>query len=416
MISLAVRWGPRGEQEQPQAEAASGTLPETSFDAVVARMTRGAEVETVSPQAARLLEIEPDLLLAMGLFERMHIADRVTFLRDISLVRQDGVARSCELRIRLPKTAACGGGYRLFLVELLRASDKDDAIVAVIRDGRHIAAMREELAQARAMADATEVAKGRFLAAVSHELRTPLNAIIGFSDMLLHPEISGELSARQSEHVTLIREAGNHLLSVVNAILDVSKIEAGAYPITVDPFEPEPMIELCRAMMTPQAMAKGVSLTSSTPRGLGELVADQRAFQQILLNLVSNAIKFTPEGGSVGISALREGETMRIVVSDNGIGISEEDLEKLGRPFMQVQNDYTRQFQGTGLGLSLVKGLVKLHGGMMSIESAPGLGTTVAIALPAMEGSGKRPAGPDDKTDEATAVEENYGIALRKIA
>ena len=416
IISLAVRWGPRGEQEQPQAEAASGTLPETSFDAVVARMTRGAEVETVSPQAARLLEIEPDLLLAMGLFERMHIADRVTFLRDISLVRQDGVARSCELRIRLPKTAACGGGYRLFLVELLRASDKDDAIVAVIRDGRHIAAMREELAQARAMADATEVAKGRFLAAVSHELRTPLNAIIGFSDMLLHPEISGELSARQSEHVTLIREAGNHLLSVVNAILDVSKIEAGAYPITVDPFEPEPMIELCRAMMTPQAMAKGVSLTSSTPRGLGELVADQRAFQQILLNLVSNAIKFTPEGGSVGISALREGETMRIFVSDNGIGISEEDLEKLGRPFMQVQNDYTRQFQGTGLGLSLVKGLVKLHGGTMSIESAPGLGTTVAIALPAMEGSGKRPSGPDDKTDEATAVEENYGIALRKIA
>lgn len=415
--SLSFRWSVRGEESTERQETASVLLPESGFDAVVVRVTRAGEVETVSPQAGRLLEVEPELLLGTGLFDRVHIADRVTFLRDVSLVRQDGQSRSCELRIRMPMTARPGGGYRIFFVELLKPQEAGDTIVALIRDGRHIASLREELAQAREMADATEIAKGRFLAAVSHELRTPLNAIIGFSDMLLHPEISGGLSSRQSEHVTLIREAGNHLLSVVNAILDVSKIEAGAYPITVDPFEPEQVVELCRAMLAPQAAAKGVALTTHLPAGLGELVADQRAFQQILLNLISNAVKFTPQGGSVGISAARDGATMRIFVSDTGIGISEDDLAKLGRPFMQVQNDYTRQFQGTGLGLSLVKGLVKLHGGTMSIESAPGLGTTVTIGLPATDaGTSANAAEADAGQDETGPTGENHGITLRKIA
>src|SRR5690606_18048453 len=126
------------------------------------------------------------------------------------------------------------------------------------------------------------------LATVSHELRTPLNAIIGFSDMLLHPEISGTLAARQAEHVSLIREAGGHLLSVVNAILDVSKIEAGAYHISIEPFELRPAVELCRAMLQPQADAKGVALTTQVPQGAFEVMGDERAVQQILLNLLSN--------------------------------------------------------------------------------------------------------------------------------
>src|SRR5690606_21756480 len=123
-------------------------------------------------------------------------------------------------------------------------------------------------------------------------------AIIGFSDMLLHREISGDMTAKQTEHVTLIREAGNHLLSVVNAILDVSKIESGSYQITVDPFDLKPTAQLCCAMLDPQAQDKGVNLSVRIPEQLGDVLGDQRAVQQILINLVSNAIKFTPEGGN----------------------------------------------------------------------------------------------------------------------
>jgi len=148
------------------------------------------------------------------------------------------------------------------------------------------------------------------------------------------------------------------------------------------------------------------------PHDPGQVMGDRRAVQQILINLLSNAIKFTPAGGQVTVDAARKGDIMRILVNDTGIGIDGEDLARLGQPFVQVQNDYTRQFQGTGLGLSLVKGLVKLHGGSMSIESAPGLGTTVTVGLPAVamgEGVGSTP----DAEEEAG---ERYGVALRKIA
>src|SRR5690606_6326152 len=156
---------------------------------------------------------------------------------------------------------------------------------------------RARLADASDSAQEVELAKGRFLGAVSHELRTPLNAIIGFSDMLLH-NMAGELpSGRQRDYVGLIRESGHHLLSVVNAILDVSKIEAGAYSIHAEPFVLDEAVGLCHDMMAPLAEAKGVSLSIHSCPDLGELTADRRAVQQIIINLVSNAIKFTPAGG-----------------------------------------------------------------------------------------------------------------------
>jgi cell cycle sensor histidine kinase DivJ len=226
------------------------------------------------------------------------------------------------------------------------------------------------------------VAKSRFLAAVSHELRTPLNSIIGFSDMLVHGMAGEFADARQREYVELIRESGTHLLSVVNAILDVSKIEAGAYSIRPEPFVVAEAIELCRSMMAQQAHDQGVRLTAEVTPGTGEICADRRAVQQIMLNLLSNAVKFTPAGGEVGIEVQRRGSRLRLAVRDTGIGIAEEDLGRLGQPFMQVRNDFTRQFDGTGLGLSLVKGLVRLHEGEMTIECAPGEGTTVAVMLP----------------------------------
>ncbi len=432
--TLALRASEGLSPARPET-LAGNVLPEAGLDAVVVRLSRAGEAESVSPQAARILGIEPELLLGTGLFERIHVGDRVAFLCAAAEARDEGRASACEARIRMPAVEGRiggrdgshngshdGGRYRPFEVEMVPLAA--GAVAALVRDGREKAELRERVARAVEEADTAEVAKGRFLATVSHELRTPLNAIIGFSDLLLHREISGELTGKQAEQVGLIRDAGNHLLAVVNAILDVSKIEAGSYHILAEPFELKDAVELCRAMLEPQAEARGVRLVANLPHGLDKVVGDRRAVQQILINLVSNAIKFTPQGGQVVISASSRQGMVRIYVNDTGIGIAGDDLVRLGQPFAQVQNDYTRQFQGTGLGLSLVKGLVKLHGGTMSIESAPGLGTTVAVGLPAASSVADPAADPaaDWEThrpaldEEDNAREERYGTALRKIA
>ena len=405
--TLAARLLAGGTQARP-ADARGPSLPEASLDAVVVRLARSGEAETVSAQASRILGVEPELLLGNGLFERIHVADRVAFLCAASRAREEGLASHCEARIRMP----AGEGrtiYHPFEIEMVAV--EAGCVAAIIRDGREKAEQRECVARAMEEINAAEIAKGRFLAAVSHELRTPLNAIIGFSDMLLHREISGDLAPKQAEHVGLIRDAGNHLLSVVNAILDVSKIEAGSYRIVLEPFDLADAVELSCAMLEQQAQERGVTLATKLPHGLAQIQGDRRAVQQILINLLSNAVKFTPEGGKVNVSASEADGMVRIFVHDTGIGIADDDLLRLGQPFVQVQNDYTRQFQGTGLGLSLVKGLVKLHAGSMSMESAPGLGTTVTISLPAAEAAGEAPAWHEDDD-----MRERHGTALRKTA
>src|SRR5690606_30572090 len=225
----------------------------------------------------------------------------------------------------------------------------------------------------------------RFMAAVSHELRTPLNAILGFSDVLSHEMFGSFRDKRQLEYVRLIHDAGSHLLAVVNAILDVSKIESGTYEIRPEAFRFEDAVKLSLSMTAQQASDRDVSVTLDMPTDIGEVYCDRRAVQQVLINLLSNAVKFTPEGGAVTVTAERVGEKLQFHASDTGIGIASEDLKRIGKPFMQVQNDYTRQFDGTGLGLALVKGLVGLQGGGMTIESAPGAGTCVSITLPVAE-------------------------------
>ena len=394
-----------------QQASAARTAPETFdarlLDAFVIKLSGAGEVESVEGRGDHLLNVEPSLLLGTGLFERVHVADRVAFLRAISEA-QHGTPQRVEVKLRKASDPLNTGvsTYHLFEMETVCGSDRV-AVWAVLREAGTLATLRGDLARALEEANATEIAKGRFLATVSHELRTPLNAIIGFSDMLLHREISGELTAKQAEHVGLIREAGNHLLSVVNAILDVSKIESGSYQITVEPFDLRPAVDLCCAMLEPQAVAKGVALTAKLPQAIGKVSGDQRAVQQILFNLLSNAIKFTPEGGSITVNATAKDGMVRLFVNDTGIGIAGDDLARIGQPFMQVRNDYTRQFQGTGLGLSVVKGLVRLHGGSMTIESAPGLGTTVCVGLPM--------AAEDGGTDMTLQGDED-GTALRRIA
>ncbi|RUV44546.1 MULTISPECIES: PAS domain-containing sensor histidine kinase [unclassified Mesorhizobium] len=378
-----------------QAEPAVDRLEET-IDAVVLRVGRQGEVLDASAKARSILKLAPELLLGAGLFERVHLSDRVAYLTALADMREGAPKRRLDLRIRLPRD---GGGsadnFRPFRLELLRGAREQDIFTFVLRENDEIAALREELATAREAAAAAEVAKGRFLAVVSHELRTPLNAIIGFSDMLLHEMFGAFRDPRQKEYVALVRESGQHLLSVVTSILDVSRIEAGAYATELEPFRFADAADMCRSMMRPLAEAKSIALGAQIAPDAGEINADRRAVQQILINLVSNAVKFTPDGGSVVIGAKRVGSRLHFWVSDTGIGIADEDMANLGKPFMQIQNDYTRRFEGTGLGLSLVKGLVALHEGTMSIESAPGEGTTVTISLP-VNGPKRRSGAPAD--------------------
>lgn len=379
----------------------AGDRLEDIIDAVVLRVARHGEVVDASAKARTLLKLPPELLSGTGLFDRVHLSDRVSYLSALADMRDGALSRRLELRIRLPQN---GGGahngnglvadnYQPFALELVRGEEQSDVFTLVLRQNDETARLRDELAQANETAAAAEVAKGRFLAVVSHELRTPLNAIIGFSDMLLHEMFGAFKDPRQKEYVGLVRDSGQHLLAVVTSILDVSRIESGVYATEPEPFRFMEAVDMCQSMMRLQAQAKNIDLRTQIAPDAGDINADRRAVQQMLINLVSNSIKFTPDGGDVVVGAKRIGSRLHFWVRDTGIGIAEEDFANLGKPFMQIQNDYTRRFEGTGLGLSLVKGLVALHQGTMSIESMPGEGTTVTISLP-VSGPKGRPANP----------------------
>ncbi|HEY4191540.1 MAG TPA: PAS domain-containing sensor histidine kinase [Mesorhizobium sp.] len=395
----------------------SAPLLEDMLDAVVFRTGRQGEVLDVSEKARSILNLAPELLAGSGLFDRIHLSDRVSYLSALADLREGAVLRKLDLRIRLPQAGSAGivGNYRRFSLELMRAQNEDGVFIALLREGGVVADLREELDRANEAAASAEIAKGRFLAAVSHELRTPLNAILGFSDMLLHEMFGSFNDPRQKEYVGLVRDSGQHLLDVVNSILDVSKIECGAYTTEPEPFRFIEAVEMCRSMMQLQAQAKTISLATQMTPDLGEINADRRAVQQILINLVSNAIKFTHDGGDVVIGANKIGSRLHFWVSDTGIGIAEENIASLGKPFMQIQNGYTRAFEGAGLGLSLVKGLVALHDGTMSVESAPGEGTKVTISLP-IDGPIERPEKSAVVPMTARKTKEDGNGSLRKTA
>nr|WP_281517779.1 HAMP domain-containing sensor histidine kinase [Ferranicluibacter rubi] len=324
-----------------------------------------------------------------GFIEQIHVSDRIAFLRAIDTIRLGADSETVELRLERGSMTE-GGAQLLHMRCELAAIVEDGMLSGILVQSRDISAEVALKADAASKAEAAESAndaKTRFLAAVSHELRTPLNAILGFSD-ILSGEYFGRLeNDRQREYVALINQSGAHLLSVVNTMLDMSKIEAGRYELIAEPFVVADAVSACEAMLGLQADAKGVKLASRVMRGVGEVHADRRAVQQILINLVGNAIKFTDAGGIVTIDAEIVGADLRLTVSDTGIGIPADKLACLGQAFMQVENEYTRKYEGTGLGLALVKGLVALHGGRFDISSRPREGTAIRISLP-LDGSG----------------------------
>jgi signal transduction histidine kinase len=221
-----------------------------------------------------------------------------------------------------------------------------------------------------------------FLATMSHELRTPLNAIIGFSE-LMHGELYGSLGdARYREYSGLIQGAGHHLLSLINDVLDMSKIEAGKFELHRESFDIREIIRDCLDLMRERAQHSDVELSEDIQATPLEIKADRRAIKQILLNLLSNAIKFTPAGGRVIVHAKSANNSLVISVEDTGIGIPADQVSRLGNPFVQVRNSAGAAHEGTGLGLALVRALAEIHDGRLKIESVLGLGTIVSVVLP----------------------------------
>jgi cell cycle sensor histidine kinase DivJ len=255
-------------------------------------------------------------------------------------------------------------------------------VVAVMRDVTDRKMQEQALELARIAAEQADASKTRFLATMSHELRTPLNAIIGFSEMMMQEDVLMLDAARRKEYAQLINDSGHHLLSVVNGILDMSKMESGNFEIAPEPFAPRAALLHCCNLLALKARENGVDLVTRAPDDLPVMTGDPRAFKQIALNLVANAIKFTERGGTVTVSAAVEGSRLMVSIMDTGVGIAADDLKRIGDPFFQAGTAYQRRHEGTGLGLSIVKGLVGLHNGEINVESKVGEGTTVTVALP----------------------------------
>ncbi|HEX9868237.1 MAG TPA: response regulator [Candidatus Tectomicrobia bacterium] len=241
--------------------------------------------------------------------------------------------------------------------------------------------MTAELGRLYRQLEAANRHKSEFLASMSHELRTPLNAIIGFSEVLLE-RLFGELTAKQEEYLGDILDSGRHLLSLINDILDLSKVEAGRMELELSRFSLPEVLEIGLTMVRERANHHGIALNLEVAPALDVIEADERKVKQVVFNLLSNAVKFTPDGGQVGITAGLDGDGVRITVWDTGIGIAPEDQERVFEEFQQVGARDGQGQEGTGLGLALVRRFVELHGGRLSVESAIGQGSRFTFTLP----------------------------------
>jgi two-component system cell cycle sensor histidine kinase PleC len=253
---------------------------------------------------------------------------------------------------------------------------------ALERQTAELADLAEKYAEEKNRAEEANAAKSKFLANMSHELRTPLNAIIGFSE-IMESGMFGPLGAEKYiEYSRDIRESGQYLLDVINDILDMSKIEAGGIRLSPETVELDSLLADCIRVVSTRASEKRLIIKAEVEPGI-RLNADRRALKQIALNLLSNAVKFTPDGGAVAVQGRLRGRAVIIGIKDNGIGIPRQALQKLGRPFEQVESQLTKRHQGSGLGLAIAKSLVELHGGAIRIRSRLGRGTLVMVRLPA---------------------------------
>lgn len=265
----------------------------------------------------------------------------------------------------------------------LELSQKRKFMVSTIVDITHLKAMERKLRHAKEEADAANIAKSAFLANMSHELRTPLNAIIGFSDMMINQTLGPIGNDHYREYLGDIHFSANHLLAIINGVLDMSKIEAGKMKLDEEAIDIVGLIESVRRIMIARSMEKSIELVVDNGAAMPRLWIDERLVRQVLINLVTNSIKFSPVGSSIEIIVALAPDNLSMKVSDHGVGIPEHLIEEVLQPFGQVNDPSVNKGQGTGLGLPLAKAMMELHGGSLTISATPGGGTTVDCRFPA---------------------------------
>jgi PAS domain S-box-containing protein len=344
-----------------------------------------------------LYDANGELLFASQALERLlkRTAAEIEHGKFVELIHPDDQDAIANLRTRPAPGETITAAYRVrhgdghyVWIEVTVRAIHDGAtgefrnLVSVLRDITQRKTQQLEMKMAQERAEAASKAKSRFLANMSHELRTPLNAVIGFTD-LMRQRMFGPLgNERYEEYATLIYDSGQLLLDLISDMLDMAKIEAGKLELNMERVDLTGTVEDSVRMLRDRAHNCGLELTFSAPREGVSLIGDRRAVKQILLNLLTNAIKFTPAGGHVGVSVRMEGGRATIAVRDTGIGIPDSELPRLGKPFEQVCADPMLAKSGTGLGLALVRALVEKHGGNLGIASEEGVGTEVSVDFP----------------------------------
>jgi signal transduction histidine kinase len=338
------------------------------------RTTRIQKGEGVLGQTAITLEPVqvPDITVSGAYAGRLRetlIESGVRAILAVPMVREGHLIGS------LAVTRNRAGDFPAETIELLRTFATQSALA--IQNAR----LFREIEEKSRELEAASRHKSEFLANMSHELRTPLNAVIGFSEVLLQ-RMFGQLNDKQDEYLKDIYASGQHLLSLINDILDLSKIEAGRMELTPAPFHLPSALDNAVTLVRERAARHGIAMELTLDPELADLVADERKVKQVVLNLLSNAVKFTPEGGRISLKASRTDGAVEIAVSDTGIGIAREDQATIFEEFRQVGTDETRKQEGTGLGLTLAKKFIELHGGRIRVDSELGRGSTFSFTLP----------------------------------
>ena len=369
----------RREQELAENSALLGATLDNMDQGLLVIDAFGA-VKVWNNRMIELLELPPDLIGIGRSIEpllRVMAAEGAYGSGPIdSLVAR----RLAELRRAEPRLVELLRRGRI--LEQRRTLMPDGGVLFTYTDITDRKRVEVDLRRAKDEAELASRSKTEFLANMSHELRTPLNAIIGFSDILIG-QIFGPLNdARYADYARDIRDSGLHLLTLINDVLDIAKVEFGKVELLEETVDIVAVIESCLRLVRERAQTAGVHLTQALPPDLPHLLGDGRRLKQILLNLLSNSVKFTPSGGRVTVSASHDADGFRLAVEDTGIGIAAEDIETALRPFGQIDSRLARKYQGTGLGLPLAQSMAELHGGRLELRSVPGEGTTAALWLP----------------------------------
>jgi len=387
--------------------------------ALRARVERAADAEDARERLFRMVTEQPVLLVCLDDKGRMLSAyGEAPAGVDVRALMQSGLGAAAHapdhvtVREALDRALREGRAETAFVphmaidhfLTLSLRKGQDGRLYGILRDASVQHAHEAALEAAREEAEAVSAGKTRFVASMSHELRTPLNAVIGFSD-IMRQKLFGDLAPKYAEYAQLIWESGQHVLDLVNDILDMSKIEAQKYEVNPESFDLREPVSQALRLMRGQAHNKGVEIESRLPQTALNVSSDRRAVKQICLNLLSNAVKFTPRGGLVTLELKPAGKEVVIAIRDTGIGIGAEDLARIGQPYAQGGPAEQRAL-GTGLGLSIVKAMTHVLGGAVAIDSAPGEGTLVTVRLPvgSPEADAEQPSLPLADEDGKTVV------------